>query len=64
MCESKSISCICVFCGHDKAKANPQRVGSYRRAGTNWQVVCNRCRARGPLCETQDEAIRRWSPPH
>lgn len=60
----ETIECLCIFCGHNKAKVNPQRVGAYRRLGTNWQVVCNKCRARGPLVETKELAIRRWRPPH
>lgn len=54
------VLCGCVFCGHDKAKVYPQRVGTYRRTGTKWQVVCNKCRSRGPLEITSGEAVSMW----
>lgn len=51
----------CPFCG-GKAKCNERRRGDYRRTGDNYQVVCNACKARGPL--VQDDpvpAILRWN---
>lgn len=56
----KAVECECVFCKHPKAKLYPQRIGTYRRTGTNWQVVCNRCRARGPLDTSPEQAVARW----
>jgi hypothetical protein len=50
----------CPFCKWHKFTTFPQRVGDYRRKGTKWQVVCNKCRARGPLCETFKEADLAW----
>lgn len=51
----------CRFCG-GKAKCNGLRRGNYRRTGDNFQVVCNKCRARGPLVQDDpDEAVRRWN---
>lgn len=55
------VTCDCVFCGWSKAKLYPQRKGSHRRTGENWQVVCNRCRARGPLSERPDDAVSLWT---
>lgn len=51
----------CPFC-RSKAKCNELRRGNYRREGDNYQVVCNKCRARGPLVQDSPvEAIRRWN---
>ena len=56
----EDVTCGCVFCEHPRAKLYPQRVGTYRRTGTKWHVVCNRCRARGPLDDDPSSAIRKW----
>lgn len=56
----EDVACKCVFCGWKKAKLYPQRVGQYRRTGENWQMVCNKCRARGPLKPTPAEARSSW----
>lgn len=51
----------CVWCG-GKAKCNELRRGNYRRTGDNYQVVCNRCRARGPLIQDSAErAVSEWN---
>ncbi|MFC5374021.1 Lar family restriction alleviation protein [Brevundimonas faecalis] len=53
----------CRFCG-GKAKCNALRRGNYRREGDNHQVVCNKCRARGPLIQdSQAAAIEAWNRP-
>lgn len=53
----------CVWCG-GKAKCNELRRGNYRRTGDNYQVVCNRCRARGPLIQdSRSDAIAAWNQP-
>lgn len=57
----EDVTCGCVFCGHSKAKLYPQRVGAYRRTGTKWQVVCNKCRARGPLDDDPKCAVSNWT---
>lgn len=53
----------CVWCG-GKAKCNELRRGTYRRTGDNYQVVCNKCRARGPLIQdSRSGAITAWNQP-
>lgn len=39
----------CPFCGHERAKVQGKRIGNSVRIGTRFQVVCNKCRARGPI---------------
>lgn len=51
----------CPWCGGN-AKCNELRRGNYRREGDNYQVVCNKCRARGPLVQdSQAEAVSAWN---
>jgi hypothetical protein len=50
----------CPFCSWTKYNIFPQRVGDYRRTGTKYQAVCNKCRARGSLSKTVDEADSAW----
>lgn len=51
----------CMFCG-GKAKITGVRRGNLRREGTNYQALCNSCKARGPLIQDDaDEAARRWN---
>lgn len=51
----------CRFCG-GKAKCNELRRGNYKREGDNYQVVCNRCRARGPLVQDDPaKAVAAWN---
>lgn len=53
----------CPWCGGN-AKCNELRRGNYRRTGDNYQVVCNKCRARGPLIQdSRCEAIAAWNNP-
>lgn len=52
----------CPFCGWQKVQCNELRRGNYRRVGDNFQVVCNRCKARGPLIQDDKAAaISAWS---
>ena len=39
----------CPFCGYDKPKFTTKRSGSNRRTGDIVQVLCGRCKARGPV---------------
>ena len=51
-------------CRYDggKAKLSTLRRGNYKRVGDNYQVVCNRCRARGPLVQDSPVlAIELWN---
>lgn len=43
----------CPFCG-GKAKVSGKRSGNYRREGTLYYVICNSCKARGPLTKGPD----------
>lgn len=55
--------CPCPFC-KGKAKITSIRRGDYRRVGTNYQGLCNKCKARGPLVkDSPAEAARRWNAP-
>lgn len=52
------------LCG-GKAKCNELRRGNYSREGSNYQVVCNRCRCRGPLVQDEPEkAVDGWNRIH
>ena len=49
------------FCG-GKAKLTSVRRGNYRREGDNWQGLCNKCRARGPLVQEDCQlAADKWN---
>lgn len=50
----------CPFCNHEKYRIVPRRIGTYSRTGTNYQVLCNNCWARGPLQSTEMEAKLMW----
>lgn len=55
----------CPFCGWSKYGVNPQAAGHYASEHkTNWQVVCNKCRARGPLMKNPQDAERTWIGTH
>lgn len=43
----------CPFCC-GKAKVSGKRSGNYRREGTLYYVLCNRCKARGPIIKGPD----------
>lgn len=52
----------CPFCGWGKVKCNTLRRGAYSRNGDNYQVVCNKCHARGPLAQDDpNKAILGWN---
>ena len=40
----------CPFCGFPTAKITEKRSGNYRRTGDMYQVLCAKCKARGPIC--------------
>ena len=51
----------CPFCG-GKAKITCVRRGNYRREGDNYQGLCNKCKARGPLVQDSSEkAAAAWN---
>lgn len=53
--------CACPFCSGN-VKITGVRRGNYRREGTNYQALCNSCKARGPLVQDDaDEAARLWN---
>ena len=53
----------CLYCG-GKAKITEVRRGNLRREGSNFQGLCNTCKARGPLVQDDKaEAARRWNEP-
>ncbi len=39
----------CPFCGHTSPKITEKRSGNYRRTGDMMQVLCGKCKARGPI---------------
>ena len=39
----------CPHCGYEKAKITEKRSGNLRRTGDMFQVICGRCKARGPV---------------
>lgn len=43
----------CPFCGHEKLKITKKRSGNYRRTGDYIQIICNKCKARGPIFEAK-----------
>lgn len=51
----------CPFCG-GKAKVTEKRRGTHRREGDNYQGLCNKCKARGPLVQDSPEkAVAAWN---
>lgn len=51
----------CPFCG-GKARMTSLRRGRFTRIGTNHQVLCNTCKARGPLVPDDiDQAAVLWN---
>lgn len=40
---------LCPFCGYANPKMTKKRSGNYRRTGDTFQVLCGKCKARGPL---------------
>jgi hypothetical protein len=51
----------CPVCCWPKSQTLPQRVRAYKRTGENHQVVCNKCRGRGPLAPTKEAAEAGWN---
>ncbi|GAT33273.1 restriction alleviation protein, Lar family [Terrimicrobium sacchariphilum] len=51
----------CPFCGWHNIRINPHRVGGYVRTGTRYQTVCSRCKSRGPIKGTEQEAEEAWN---
>lgn len=43
----------CPFCG--SAEKYPRKVFC------QWTIECYRCQTRGPLCNTKEDAIKRWN---
>ena len=39
----------CPFCGYSIPKITEKRSGNYRRTGDRFQVLCGKCKARGPI---------------
>ena len=50
----------CRWCGC-KAKVYPHRSGSKTKREERYQVVCNKCRARGPIEWEERLAISTWN---
>lgn len=52
----------CPFCNHNKAKCLSMKRDSSANPGRNYQVVCNKCKARGPLVpDSEEKAIDLWN---
>lgn len=39
----------CPFCGYANPKMTEKRSGGYRRTGDMFQILCGKCKARGPI---------------
>lgn len=39
----------CPFCGYNSPKITEKRSGNNRRTGDMFQVLCGKCKARGPI---------------
>jgi Lar family restriction alleviation protein len=39
----------CPFCGYASPKITEKRSGNYRRTGDMFQILCGKCKARGPI---------------
>lgn len=39
----------CPFCGYENPKMTEKRSGNNERTGDMFQILCGRCRARGPI---------------
>jgi len=52
----------CPWCeGNAKIQTRRTDRSNTRNAVHRSQVVCNRCKTRGPLCEMEEEAISKWN---
>lgn len=55
----------CPFCGYDKLKITKKRKGNYYRNGDYVQVICNKCKARGPIVSNDyDAKLSSWGDTH
>lgn len=43
----------CPFCGYTSPKMTEKRSGGNRRTGDMYQILCGRCKARGPIFTAQ-----------
>jgi hypothetical protein len=50
----------CKFCGYTKPKITTKRSGGNCRTGDLKQVMCGRCKARGPIFGSKYEDIPDW----
>ncbi len=48
----------CPFCGHRNPKITKKRSGNYYRKGDYIQILCNKCKARGPIFEAKHDDVR------
>lgn len=51
----------CPFDGSKRVRLTEKRKGNYRREGSYWQGLCGACFARGPLKQSEAEAIEAWN---
>lgn len=51
----------CPFCGSVKIKATTKSRHAYPQNITRYQMLCNSCFARGPLCATPEQAELKWN---
>lgn len=47
----------CPFCGGKSLKITKKRSGKYIRVGDYIQVICNKCKARGPIFEGKHDDV-------
>lgn len=47
----------CPFCGSDKLKTTVKRSGNYRRTGDSIQILCGKCKARGPIFTAKRDEV-------
>lgn len=45
----------CPFCAYESPKLTEKRSGNYRRTGDMFQVLCGRCKGRGPIVTAKYE---------
>ena len=48
----------CPFCKSISCKVSGKRSGNYKREGTLYYVLCNKCKARGPIVKCVDEVYK------
>lgn len=48
----------CPFCGHDKPKITKKRSGNYCRTGDSIQIICGKCKARGPIFTAKRDEVK------